>query len=461
LHPGNYLFYRVFFGGFMNKIILWTSAFLILSGLSFAKITFVMLPMSNEGASKSQLEGAFNSFYGNLINSKKFNIVDRERLKSILEENKMELSGLVENKNDIVKIGKLLGADKLISSKIYMKSADQIAVFFQVIDVKTAQVEMSKEIYYENYGAESDGRYCAAEIAAKYPLLGEVLGKAGDNVIINLGDNDGIAVGDRIFAARYEVMRGDNNEVLYEESKRIGILRVTGLMGGRSKTTVEKLADPKNTVQKGDIISPEPVPPKDTVIAKSPQMPDVKKGALVLDDDMQKKQYLTAVYNSGNSYDNGKLNLCATNITSGHVYAYYPLPFNNLQNFIMEGDVDFKKITADFNRIEVVFRCNGNYLQETAYSFFWQNHGEFSVYMSSMGQIFKLVPLQSSPAINRGEGSNHFKIVALGSRFDLYLNDQFIVGFEDERLEKGYVGFECGADGFVNIDNVKIWEISQ
>ena len=442
----------------MFKTLLPCILFLVICGISYSKTTFVMLPMTEESVSKSEADAGFNSFYGNLINSKKFNIVDRERLNSILAETKLELSGLSENKNDISKLGKLLGADKLITSKIYMKAADQPAIFFQVIDVQTAQVEISREISFQNYSAESDGRYCAAEVINKYPVLGEVLGKAGDSVIINLGENDGISVGEKIFAARNDITYGDNKEILYQEEKRLGILRVTGIMGGRAKTSVETLENPDADIRKGDIISPEPIPAKETVISKTPLLPDIKKGNIILDDDMKKKHYLAVTYNAGESYVDGKLSMCATNINSGHVYTFYPIPYDNLSNFIMEGDVEFKKIDSTYNRMEVLFRSNGDYVQSETYSFYWHSKGQYGVYLFNLGQLFELMPLQGSPAITRETGLNRFRIVAYGSRFDLYINDQFLVGIENERLEKGSVGFEVGYGGYSTVNDVKIWE---
>lgn len=442
----------------MKKLLISAAILMIFSVTLSAKTTFVMLPMVNGGVTASQLEDGYNSFYVNLQNSKKFNIVDRDKLKNILSENKLELSGLAENKSEITKIGKLLGADKLISSKIFKKSSDQVAIFIQVIDVSTAQVELTKEIYYYNYNAEADGRYCAAEIAAKYPLTGEVIARSGGNIILNLGGTDGLKEGDRIFVARNEVTYGDNREVLFVDTKRVGILRVTSLMGGRAKAVVESLADPKETVMKGDTISPEPVPQKPSVISKDPLLPGIQKGSLVLEDDMERKKFLSPTYNSGEGYVGGRLNLCSTNNTSGHTYAFYPMPYDNLSNFIMEGEVEFRRVKSEYNRFDVVIRCNGNYLQEVAYTLFWQDKGSFAVYFTSMGQIFNLVPLQASSAINRGEAVNRFRIAAYGPRIDLYINDQFVVGFEDERLEKGVVGFECANGGHVMVDNVKIWD---
>ena len=60
--------------------------------------------------------------------------------------------------------------------------------------------------------------------------------------------------------------------------------------------------------------------------------------------------------------------------------------------------------------------------------------------------------------MNRNEGKNKFKIVAYGSKFDCYLNDHFIIGFEDEFFEKGSIGFQVNSYGYSTVDNVMLWE---
>lgn len=42
--------------------------------------------------------------------------------------------------------------------------------------------------------------------------------------------------------------------------------------------------------------------------------------------------------------------------------------------------------------------------------------------------------------------------------FSCYFNDEFVIGFEDESLEKGRPGFMAESYGYVTVDDVKICE---
>ena len=64
----------------------------------------------------------------------------------------------------------------------------------------------------------------------------------------------------------------------------------------------------------------------------------------------------------------------------------------------------------------------------------------------------------TTPLLNRGLTKNKFRIVAYGSKFDIYINDEFLIGFEDELFDKGTVGFTAKMGCYLTIDNVKIWE---
>ena len=176
---------------------------------------------------------------------------------------------------------------------------------------------------------------------------------------------------------------------------------------------------------------------------------------------MEQRKYLSPTSNASEDYIGGKLHLNATQLTAGQVYCYYPTPFDNLENFVLEGSVEFQPIKWKYNRFSVMARNTGEYPNNSSYNFFWNNQGAFAVYQWRIGTNFTLVPLQSSPAIQRGEAKNTFRIVADGSRFDFYLNDEFIIGFEDELLEKGLIGFLAEAYGYATVDDVKLWEAAK
>ncbi|MCP4396373.1 MAG: hypothetical protein GY801_03545, partial [bacterium] len=272
-----------------------------------------------------------------------------------------------------------------------------------------------------------------------------------------LGKNHGIRVGDRLFAARKEELVDDDGEVLFQEINRVGTLRVTKVGPSRSQTKVLALKDKDVNIEKYDLVSPEPIPKNDPFISAEPLLGNVEKGKLILDDDMQSRKYLSPNYNNSENYIDGNLHLDGTQLTAGHSYAYYPAPFDRLEDFIMEGTVEFQPITEKYNKFSVVFRSRGDYNNSDNYNFYWNDEGSFAVYTWQLSNPFELVQLQATPALNRGDSVNTFRIVAYGSKVDCYLNDEFVTAFEDESLEKGQIGFMASSYSYVTIDEFKIW----
>lgn len=433
---------------------------ILISCNSFAQLSFAILPIGIRGSiSVEDREAAESALYQHLIESGKYRIIERSRIKQILEEQRLQSSGATDQ-DKAVEIGKILGVDKLITSNMYMKGSNY-AINFTVIDIATAQVEYSFEESSSNHSASSHGRFCAADIIERYSLIGKILGKSGDIYVVNLGTNHGLAEGDRLFVARNELLKGDDGSILFQEYKRLGTLQVTKLNPARAQAQVKHLLNSSIAFQKDDLISPEPIPKKDPVKSTTKLIDNITKGALLLDDDMKKKKWLSPASNLGEAYINGKLHLNAGNLTSGHAYCFYPVPFDKLENFIMEGEVTFTNITDKYNKINVVFRSDGKYGGGDTYSFYWHDEGEFGIYKFRTGNVFKLLPLQACPALHRGEATNTFRIEALGPQFQFYINDIFLIAVEDEYFEKGYVGFWADSKCYSIIDNVKIWEAIQ
>jgi Mg-chelatase subunit ChlD len=67
-----------------------------------------------------------------------FTIVERDDLQKILEEMELQLSGIVSDES-AVEIGSLLGAEVLVTGKMYRKEA-QYEVFFKLLRVETGEV---------------------------------------------------------------------------------------------------------------------------------------------------------------------------------------------------------------------------------------------------------------------------------------------------------------------------------
>jgi hypothetical protein len=339
-----------------------------------------------------------------------------------------------------------------------MKSADQFAINLRVIDVTTGQAEFYKEISYLNYTPADHGRFCATEVIAHYPLLGSIEGVIKDIVIVNIGENQGLKSGDRLFVARKEVLRGNDGEILFQEYKRIGTLEIINVDNTRSKARLKSLVNSGELFAKADMVSPEPIPKKETVVSPIPLLSNVEKGKLILNDDMETVKYLSVTNGQGESYISGKLHLNALQRKAGHAYCFYPQPFDKLENVIIEGEIEFQETKNKYNKVDIVVRSNGDYILNNSYSFYFNNDGQYEVSLNITGRKYPIITLQSTPYLNRGAAKNKFQIVAYGPKFDFYLNDNFVIGFEHESLEKGTIGFRAGWGSYITVDNVKVWE---
>ncbi|HSH14092.1 MAG TPA: FlgO family outer membrane protein, partial [Desulfurivibrionaceae bacterium] len=79
-----------------------------------------------------------------LVKTGRFDVVERAMLKKILDEQKMGLSGVVDEKT-ATKLGKILGVKVIISGSV-MKLQDIMEVNARIIDVETASIIAAESV---------------------------------------------------------------------------------------------------------------------------------------------------------------------------------------------------------------------------------------------------------------------------------------------------------------------------
>ncbi|MBI5847616.1 MAG: hypothetical protein HZB31_06650 [Nitrospirae bacterium] len=419
--------------------------------------TFAILPMEAAGnVSVSERTEAESTLFDVLIKSGKYRLIERAKIEQILSEQSLQLSGLIERKK--ASVGKLLGADKLISASIFRE--DSLKIRISVIDVATSRVEITKVKYLGSAGPRAIAKWAAAEILMRYPLLGVVTAVSGDSVLIDLGQEQGVRAGSRIFVAEKTAVPDDKGSELLGDYRRVGLLEAVKTAGGGSQAAVKSLQDRARPVRTGDLVALDPVPITPPVMSRTPLLGAVKEGRSVLSDDMTQKQYLSASSGKGESYSSGVFHLNASDRKIYHAYAFYPIPFDHLTDFIFEGEIEFQSEAKRSSGIDICSRSNGLYADLNAYRLYLGSDGNFEVRFSRNGARFGIIPLQSTPLIRRGLEKNTFRIVALGSKFDIYVNGFFLVSFEDEMFDAGAIGFMVDAGGYVTVNKVTVREVS-
>lgn len=78
-----------------------------------------------------------------IVNTGKYNIVERSLIDRILKEQKFSNSGAVDE-SQISAIGKLAGADKVVLSVFTSAGSDKVMLSLKIIDVESASVESQK-----------------------------------------------------------------------------------------------------------------------------------------------------------------------------------------------------------------------------------------------------------------------------------------------------------------------------
>jgi len=235
-----------------------------------------------------------------LVKSKQFRVIERERLDAIMKEKGLALSGDIDPKT-AMKIGKLLGAEYLIAGSITefgktekgargawgigfgAKKVEFVsAIDARLFSVSTGEIlwadsaseqesNFNLEIFGTGGGVEKDERLFDKVLrpvvkklaqsllktqlstsTTSAPKVGKIASVSGDTVFINLGSSHNLKVGETfgVYKVIKEIKDPDTGEVLGKEEKKVGEIKITQVKG-------EKLSEAtiiSGTAEEGDVV---------------------------------------------------------------------------------------------------------------------------------------------------------------------------------------------------------------
>jgi len=265
-----------------------------------------------------------------------------------------------------------------------------------------------------------------------------------------------------LFVARKSAVVSDDGKSSFTEMTRVGTLEVILANDDWSRARINRLGEGMPSIRKGDFVSPDPIPNNGPLVSNTPLLKNYKKGKTILEDDMQKQRYLSVAHNDGDSYENGKLNISSPLKNNAPAFCFYPSPFNQLQNFILEGEMEFNKLEGRYNYVKIYIRstCEAS-KQFKGYALYLKADGQYAVSIDGNEYNNFFIPFTSTRHLNQGKVPNRFRIVAEGSRFDIYVNDTYLVSFEDELYTQGTIGLLAKQGTSAAFSNVSLWTIDK
>jgi len=165
-----------------------------------------------------------------LVKTGRFDVVERAMLRKILEEQKMGLSGIVDEQT-ATKLGKILGVKVIISGSV-MKLQNIIEINARIIDVETASIIAAENVKATaSTSLQSLITQMSDKIVKNFPLEGYVVSREGDEVTIDLGKLAGVKADMEfmVFKEGRVIKHPKTGEVLDVEKIETGRLKITNV----------------------------------------------------------------------------------------------------------------------------------------------------------------------------------------------------------------------------------------
>ena len=129
-----------------------------------------------------------------LVKAGRFDVIERAHLQKIIAEQKLGMSGLVEE-SSAASVGKMLGVKTIITGSV-MSLPDAIEVNARIIDVETGSIIAAENVSSpSSTGLQAAINNIAILISKNYPLEGYIVKRDKKEVTLDLGAASGIKRG--------------------------------------------------------------------------------------------------------------------------------------------------------------------------------------------------------------------------------------------------------------------------
>jgi TolB-like protein len=182
-------------------ILLWALSAHLFAQNNFKQTPIAILDFSGDGLTEQALRALTNHFRGNLVELKRFTILDRGKMSEILEEQGFQLSGCTSSEC-AVEVGKILNVQKMVAGNIG-KVGGTYTINISFIDVESSRIENA---FNRTYSGKIDGIIQVFKEIA-YTMSGKGIKKASNAPLYLFGS---VALASAGFGA-YAYLQGQKN----------------------------------------------------------------------------------------------------------------------------------------------------------------------------------------------------------------------------------------------------------
>lgn len=223
-----------------------------------ARMSLSILPFSGKIKNSTVQEMADDFLAAALIDQKRFQIVEREKLKQILQEQKLAKEKLTDPEHSI-QVGRLMSADAMLATTI-TEGQKSVEIISRLINTETAEVMETKDAYVEDKSLAAVKELMeglAAKLTVSLPVVeGIVVKREKGTVFSDIGKGSGVrtSMGAAIYRRGKEIRHPVSGKSLGWDMVKIGDGTFEDVEDGFSKIRLHDKAKQPQDIQAKDIV---------------------------------------------------------------------------------------------------------------------------------------------------------------------------------------------------------------
>ena len=218
-----------------------------------SRLSIAVMPFESKGESEDLGELIMEKLITKLVNLRRFRVIERGAMDKIVEEQKLGVSGIVDEETAI-EMGKIVGADAIVLGSCNLIQ-EFVTIKARLIDIETSETIVAREVQSENTDIRSIEQIVenlAIKIYNDIPLVeGYIVNVEPELVYLDIGNKAGIRKGTKCVAFREgdKIMHPVTGEVLGKKVTKLGELVVIQV---QDKLSMARFVVEEGKIEVGD-----------------------------------------------------------------------------------------------------------------------------------------------------------------------------------------------------------------
>lgn len=249
--------------------------FLFVSILAKGKITLAVLDFEAKNVAAESSEAVSDLLRTELFNTGRFDVIERQQIRKIFQEQKLQMSGMTET-DKAAEIGRLLNVEKIMIGTV-TKLGRTYIINTRIVDVQSALMVLAEAV--ECTGGEEQLPRSISELAMsisyKVGLEGQIIRISEKDIYIDLGLADGVDLGQGFDVIRKgEAITDLEGRIIGTSDEIIGQILLTKV---QDRFSIAGVANKKSEFKKGDLVKPTENVHEEVIKEEPVQKEPVKK----------------------------------------------------------------------------------------------------------------------------------------------------------------------------------------